>query len=649
MDESTPPPSENAPKELNKIDLSQLQDFSFGTQWSEVKNAPSGKKEGGRPPRRDYDDGPRRDGPGGGLEPRKDRRAFRKPAGSAPAGGQGSDAGSAGAPAGEAPRRFDRPQREYAGGGQGGPRPDRGDRGAPRPPQDYRPYVSPFFNIAFYPEDSGFAALVKAMRGTCHTYELFEIAKIILGKPDRFVVVMQRKPAEAKPGPEGAGVPAGKPAGPIYISVPDGVPFETEEAAVAHVIEKHLDKFYDTAAVEIDPPKGNFQVVNRCAVTGELLGPPNYHRYQQIVIQHHAAKLARMPFERFRERIETVRDPEVVNQWLEKMKKVTRYTWKTGAATVPAPVPAAPVVETPAPEIAAPAPEAIVPAGETVPPAPEATPVAAESPAPAPAAPVASGPSFDSLEEAKVHLLLHAKDKVIKAVETARFHGKLGELLPQGEIFNAIEGHLERQQRFPLDTANALRGRLRREGFTIFKKGAKGVSYVCAVKRKFRVAGQTMAESIGALISFIETHPMIKGKDLAPQYLGFTLPAHPAPAAVEGAPATPPAPALTPEQLDKVKRMSGDLRWLVTEGYVTEFADGRLFAPAPLAVSKKKSAESGHEQDEHDPEDFPEAPAEPAPVVENSAPAAEATVVDVEPAVPAEAAKPSEEASPPAS
>ena len=69
-------------------------------------------------------------------------------------------------------------------------------------------------------------------------------------------------------------------------------------------------------------------MINKCGVTGELLGPPNYHRYNQMVQQHYAAKVTRMPFEAFRSRIETVRDPEVVNQWLEKMKKVTRYTSK---------------------------------------------------------------------------------------------------------------------------------------------------------------------------------------------------------------------------------------------------------------------------------------------------------------------------------
>ena len=74
---------------------------------------------------------------------------------------------------------------------------------------------------------------------------------------------------------------------------------------------------------------------------------------------------------------------------------------------------------------AAPA-EATAPAAEGEAPAPEAA---------APAAPAApEAPSFDSLEEAKAYLLTQARDKVVKTTESARFHGRLGETLPQGEI-----------------------------------------------------------------------------------------------------------------------------------------------------------------------------------------------------------------------
>src|SRR5690606_19436230 len=124
----------------------------------------------------------------------------------------------------------------------------------------------------------------------------------------------------------------------------------------------------------------------------------------------------------YRTRIESVRDPEVVAQWLEKMKRVTRYTWKS-ASPKPAPAPAESETPVEAPEAAA-----------------------AETPV--------SAISFDNIEDARLHLLANARDRVYKTVETARFHGKLIDSMPLGEIRRAVEGALERQRRFPLDTAN---------------------------------------------------------------------------------------------------------------------------------------------------------------------------------------------------
>ncbi len=646
MDDNAP--KENPPVDFNKLDLTQLQGFSFGTQWTQDKSSPSDRRErdaGSDRPRRDD----RRDGPGG-APANRDRRAFRKPAGP----GEAAPNVPAG-PGGGAPER-----REYAGGGGGGPRRDGpggyaggprrdgpgggggyqgggprygGGRGEPQERPQYGPYDSPYFAVTFYPEDTSFNTLVQTIRKSCRTIELFEIARTVVAKTDRFVVVVARKPTaeSAVPAvPADAAAKAAKAA--FHISVPDALPFESDEAAVAHVLANHLDKFFDKAEVEVDPPKGNYQVINKCGITGELLGPPNYHRYSQIVQQHHAAKVARMSLEAFRSRIETIRDPEVVNQWLEKMKKTTRYTWKLVAAPVKA--------------------AAVAPAAEA-PPAAEAAPAAegaAETPATeAAAAPVA--PTFDSLEDARVFLLTQARDKVVRTTESARFHGKVAETMPPGEIRRAIEGALERQRKFPLDTANALRGRLRREHFTIFKKGSKGVSYVCAVKRKFRVPGQTFADSIGSLISYVEGHPMIRASELSTKFLGIKMPAPakaPAPVeapvpATDGASETAPAPAaeaapapaavapveptLTIEERAKLARLQGDLVWLVREGYVTEFIDGRLFAPPPMVEARKKEVEG----EEHDPENFPEIPAsapEAAPVAETPAAEMPAPVVE---------------------
>jgi len=605
MDDNAPQ-EKSPPADLNKIDLSQLSGFSFGTSWVQDKSTPNERRS-----RESGDDRPRRD-TGGAAPDRRDRRAFNRPsggpgpgAGAAPGGYQG---GQGAAPerrdfSGERPpyQRDGQGQGEFRGGprrdGPGGPGQGGGERGGRfggrGEPVDRGPYDSPYFTATFYPEDTSFSTLVQTIRKSCRTIELFEVARTVVAKADRFVVVLARKTAAAP------GAPSAPHAG-FVVSVPDGLPFENEEAALSHVLSKHLGNFFDSADVEIEAPKGNFQVVNRCGVTGELLGPPNYHRYNQLVQQHYAAKVARMPFEAFKARIETVREPEAIQAWLEKMKKATRYTWKQPTATKAA-VPAA---AEPAPaEGAAPV---------------EPTPAAEATPAPAPIA-------FDSFDEAKAYLLSTAKEKVVRAVEQARLHGKNLELLPPGEIKRAIEGALERQRRFPLDTANALRGRLRREHFTIFKKGSKGVSYVCAVKRKFRVPGQTFSDSIGALISFIEANPMVKAGELGKKFLNIA-PTAPVAPAVEGAPAAAPVETvLTVEQRDKLSRMQSDLPWLVREGYVTEFIDGTLYAPPAMVEARKREVEAA----EHDPENFPEAPA-PAPATP-AAPVVSAAVAPVAP------------------
>jgi len=670
------PPAAN----LNKLDLSQLQGFSFGTKW---ESKPEGKRERSAQDgasRRAFADtrdrrgfGDKRENRSGDSAPaQRDRRGFRKPQ-----GGAGAATGDFASPrnepqsggavqqerrnnnAGAGDRRQGRrsaqdgaagpsfgrrafAQEDFRRGGPGamGGRFSQQNREAPLPP-----YESPHFAVSFYPEDSSFAALAKTIRSSYRTLELFEIARTVVAKNDRFIALLTRKPSADSEASRQS----------IYIARPDGVPFDSEEAVINYVVSQHIGQFFQTEQVQVDPPKGNFQVINRCGVTGELLGPPNYHRYNQIVQQHFDARIKHLSFDAFRAKIETLRDEAAVAEWLEKMKTVIRYTWRgTGKKKTESSAaksePSAPVVteaEKPSDEETASVPsetrvaETQEPKADTAASAAEvsanneiagedalptisaAEDSAANSAPPEDGAGTAAptGATFDSLEEAKVYLLTHARDKVYRTSDTARFHGNLLGKLPEGEIRRAIEGALERQRRFPLDTANGLRGRLRREHFTIFKKGSKGISYVCAVKRKFRTPGQAFADSISALIDFIEKHPMVLVSELPERFLGIkTEVAQPS--------ATPPIASASHAQAEKddapvsvaasaestkdavaereaLHRLQLDLRWLVTEGYVTEFIDGRLFAAPPVPESRKHAAENA---DTPDLENFPDAP-----------------------------------------
>lgn len=425
--------------------------------------------------------------------------------------------------------------------------------------------------VDIYPQDEAFEALVKRLRSTVRTYQLFEIAHLLLEKPERYVVVVENK---AK---------AGEKPAPLFFSVPGHLPFDSEEAAINHVLANHLDLFFDIEEIEVEAPKGNFQMVNRCSVTGDLLGPPNYHLYQESLKRHYAAKITGMSFDRFVSKVESVKEQESIDAWVESMKKGARYTLKDRKEGEPE--------------------------------------------------------SFETLESVRFFLLQNRKDKIVGSGETIRFAGRDIERLPKGDIRRSVETYVEQQLHFPLDSANNIRGRLRRHKFAVYKKGSKGVSFVCAVKRKFRDSKTVFTPSIQSLIEFVEKHPNTPASKLPKLYIDIdTEKQQPAklemteaevaaaaaaaeaakteaakaaesgeanaesteaPAAAE-APAPAPDAAASTEATPKVelsedeqKRLNQlmlDLRWLIVEGYVTEYGDGRLFAAPPMPEAKPKEA-----------------------------------------------------------
>lgn len=391
----------------------------------------------------------------------------------------------------------------------------------------------PVVEATFYPEEEPFRVLAQAIRTSCRTFELFEIARLILEKPDRFVCVV--KDPEQKEGDPAR----------LHASVPDGLPFRSEEEALAHALKHYMEDFFEKETVEVAPPSGSFQMVHKCGLTGELLGAPNYHRYQALCRAHHAAKLAHMPYSRFEQRIESSREEADIQGWLDKMRVQTHYKSKENPEQV-----------------------------------------------------------FHSFEDARLSLITQGKDKLVRPAYSARFAGKALALLnPSDPIRRSVEMLLENQRKFPLDTANHLRGRLRRMNFAVYKRGSKGVSYVCAVKRRFRQPNEVLADNLQELIDFLEAHPNYPAKELPRGFLGIDPakrvkpPAAAQAAAKEmvkevaegiGEPevaavaekAEPVRVELTAAEQASIRQLMTDLRYLVGEGYVTEFSDGRLFVPA---------------------------------------------------------------------
>ena len=408
----------------------------------------------------------------------------------------------------------------------------------------------PSIDVDIYPRDEMFEALTKRLRSTARTYPLFDIAHLILEKPERYVVVVRNKAKKNE-----------KPS-PLYFTLVDYLPFETEDAAINHFLNNHLDTLFDSEQIDVEAPKGNFQMVSRCTITGELLGPPNYHRYQDFLQRHYVSKISNMSFDHFTSKVELVKEQELIDAWIESMKKGVRYTLREPGQGEPE--------------------------------------------------------SFESFEAVRSFLLQNCRGKVVSSGESVRFAGHSIAQLPDGSIRRSIEMYIAQQLRFPLDTANNIRGRLRRHHFTVYKKGSKGIAYVCSVKRKFRDSKTTFTSSLQRMIDFIEKSPNILASELPQKFLGIGVKEQdPVKLEMDEAEVAPdkndskaeaadsfgsdthgltelkPKSELGEDESQKLSQLISDLRWLVTEGYVIEYGDGSLFAAPPIPDPKPKSLPEG--------------------------------------------------------
>jgi hypothetical protein len=276
--------------EINLNDLSS--DWQFLPAWAQ--EAPATEKYAGyrgdegdrpqrrgdrgkhgdrRPPRRDA--GPRRDG---GSSPGGSRGDFRRP-------GRGER------------------DRDTRGGGRFENRPMR-----PEPP----PLVA--VHVAFRPDDRGVESLARQLKISARAYPLFQIAQMILEKPERHTVTLSVV--------KGAG---GAVAQPLFLCALDSTLWLSADEAAAHLLEKHFATFYQAERTPCDPPKGTYTFVAQCGISGVILGPPNHHDYQNNLRRLHTDRFDRMPFEAFKLGVKIVKDEVVVKKWLEEQSFKTEY------------------------------------------------------------------------------------------------------------------------------------------------------------------------------------------------------------------------------------------------------------------------------------------------------------------------------------
>jgi hypothetical protein len=173
----------------------------------------------------------------------------------------------------------------------------------------------PELEVTFVPEEKGVESLARQIKLSGRAYPLFEIAYLVLKKPERYHVQLTSKKKED-----------GTPVQPIFLCGLDDTIWLDENEAMHHVLDKHFGTFYSSEKIPTDPPKGVYTFVAQCGMSGTILGPPNYHDYQAKVTKLHQERFSRMPFEVFKSRIRIVKDEAVVKKWLEEQSFKTEYT-----------------------------------------------------------------------------------------------------------------------------------------------------------------------------------------------------------------------------------------------------------------------------------------------------------------------------------
>ncbi len=353
------------------------------------------------------------------------------------------------------PRREDgRRSQDRAGGPRGkgrerfpGPEGAAGQRSEPRERRERResPPPLPEIHLSLLPDEKGVESLARQIKMTGRAYPLFDIAQMILQKPERHAVAFQvEKNAE------------GQPVQPLFLCALDDTLWLSMDEAIAHVLKKHFNTFYQAERTATEPPKGRYTFVAQCGMSGVILGPPNHHDYQNQLRKLHTERFARVPFEVYKSRVKIVRDEEVVKKWIDEQSFKTEYLCLN-------------------------LPEAL---------------------------------RLGSMEAVEKHFREVHVENIIKPVQSHTLSGSAARALRSPQLVRLVRQAWDDQRRFPLQIATVLSQQFATHGLQFFKVN-KTITHVSVARPHYLDLEATpVSEGIRRIVDFINTHPKCNRRQL---------------------------------------------------------------------------------------------------------------------------------------
>jgi hypothetical protein len=377
----------------------------------------------------------------------------------------------------------------------------------PRPPLE--------LDVALQPEKNGVESLARQIKHTGRSYPLFDIARLILAKPERYLVVLKTRKKED-----------GSVAQPLFFCQVDETVWLSEDQALDHVLSRHFDTFYKTDKTEIDPPKGTYTFVAQCGMSDQILGPPNYHGYQDKLRALHADRFPRLPFDVFKSRVKIIHDEEVVKQWLDNQ------SWKTEYIAINLPEEA----------------------------------------------------RLESREAVRKHFREHHLSNLISGVSDVALKASVFNKKTPPRMQNLVRYAIDDQRRFPLKIVNMLSQEFSSHGLQFFKR-KKSVTHVSVSRPHHLNLDHTpVSDSIRNIVTFVVDNQNCTRRMILDKFVPEPDKPESAEVPAEGDAPKPDTP-LSPERT----AILSDLHWLVHQGHVVEYANGQMeIAPKPQPQPQKK-------------------------------------------------------------
>ena len=305
--------------------------------------------------------------------------------------------------------------------------------------------VAPKVIVHFLPRAAVFENVVAQIKHSTPAYSLFALARLFLAKPERYNVRLAATPESS-----------------LFQVGETGDVATDRELLERTAFRQAQPDFYRTEVTETEPIKGNFTSVARDRLSGTILGPTNHHDYQKRLRGLYEQRFSRrMSFADYQRQIEIVANPQLVEQWKEDVRKITRYSTLK-----------------------------------------EEPPI-----------------TFASWSETERHFREKYLPNLIRSVTEITVGGSASRRISDRALYRLVEDEWTRETGSPSRMMPELAGQFRQAGLQVFRH-RRGMLFVSSIRPKPLPENAAISSSVKSIIEAVAAHPGTNRKDLAEAILG---------------------------------------------------------------------------------------------------------------------------------